>query len=215
MCAATERPPAPTPAAARHATSGNSVRLSKWGYRADFVVYPVLIALLAVHSLWHAAPPVAGRWVGAAAAGLAAWTALEYALHRWVLHRMAPFSRLHALHHEHPGASIGTPTWLSVSLFFAVWMALAQAASMPTAGGLTTGLTLGYLAYAIVHDAVHHRRSRRGSWLHRTKVRHARHHAAHSSTDFGVSTGLWDVVLRTAHRPARRHATPVTAERRD
>lgn len=188
------------------------MRLSKWAYHADFFVYPVLIAGAAVSSLWHAAPRVAQQWFGAVVLGVLGWTAIEYALHRWLLHRVPPFRRLHGSHHEHPGALIGTPTWLSASLFLGAWAALAHEASAPMAGGLATGLMLGYLAYAFIHDAVHHRRARPGSWLYRAKLRHARHHRAGSSTDFGVSTGVWDAVFHTssnaaADAPAARPAT--------
>lgn len=179
------------------------MRLSNWGYRADFFVYPVLIAGAALWSLRHAAPLAAGHWIGAVGLGLLAWTAIEYALHRWVLHRVPPFSRLHRLHHEHPGALIGTPTWVSAPLFLGLWWVLAHEAPAHVAGGLATGLMLGYLAYACVHDAVHHRRARPGSWLHRAKLRHARHHSAGSGTDFGVSIGLWDAILGTSSTPKK------------
>jgi sterol desaturase/sphingolipid hydroxylase (fatty acid hydroxylase superfamily) len=174
------------------------MHLSKWGYQADFFVYPGVIVVSALWALWHAPAPAVERWFAALGLGLLAWTALEYAMHRWLFHHVPPFSRLHGLHHAHPGALIGTPTWLSAPLFLGLWAALAQQASAPTAAGLATGLMLGYLGYAFVHDAVHHRRARPGSWLHRAKLRHARHHRAGSTTDFGVSTGVWDAILGTA-----------------
>lgn len=180
------------------------MRLSKLGYHADFFVYPVLIAASTLWSLWHAPTQVTERWFEALGLGLLAWTPIEYALHRWLLHRVPPFNRLHGMHHAHPGALIGTPTWLSASLFLALWAALAREASASVAGGLATGLMSGYLAYAFVHDAVHHRRARAGSWLYRAKRRHARHHRAGSNCDFGVSTGVWDAVLRTTARQSRQ-----------
>lgn len=69
-----------------------SLEHSKAAYRAD----------LALH--------------GAAVAGLAGWTAIEYAMHRFVLHGMPPFRAWHALHHARPSARIGAPTLLSGSL---------------------------------------------------------------------------------------------------
>ena len=173
------------------------MRLSSWGYHADFFVYPALIAASASWALWHQPAHATGHWFEAVGLGLLAWTAIEYVLHRWVLHRVPPFNRLHGMHHAHPGALIGTPTWLSTSLFLTLWAALGHEASAPVAGGLATGLMTGYLAYALVHDAVHHRRARPRSWLYRAKLRHARHHRTGSNSDFGVSTGFWDGVLRT------------------
>ncbi len=182
------------------------MRLSNWGYQADFFVYPVLIAVCATVTLWHAPLRAVEPSLAALGAGLIAWTALEYALHRWLLHRVPPFSRLHALHHAHPSALIGTPTWLSAPLFLALWAALALEASTFVAGGLATGLMIGYLAYAAVHDAVHHRRARPGSWLYHAKLRHARHHRAEADSEFGVSSGIWDAVLRTTSRPSHQTA---------
>lgn len=176
------------------------MRLSDWGYRADFYVYPVLIVACATVTLWHAPLRALGPAIAAAGMGLIAWTALEYLLHRWLLHRVPPFNRLHALHHANPSALIGTPTWLSAPLFLALWAALTLEATALVAGGLTTGLMIGYLAYAAVHDAVHHRRARPGSWLHHAKLRHARHHRVEASSEFGVSSGLWDAILRTSSR---------------
>lgn len=174
------------------------MRLSTWGYRADFFVYPALIVACATVTLWHAPQRAVEASIAAGGVGLITWTALEYALHRWLLHRVPPFSRLHALHHAHPAVMIGTPTWLSAPLFLALWAALAAESPHAVAGGLSAGLMLGYLAYTALHDALHHRQARPGSWLHRAKLRHARHHRAGARTNFGVSTGLWDRIGRTA-----------------
>ncbi len=185
---------------------GKTMRLSNWGYHADFFIYPALIVACATVTLWHAPLQAVEPSLAAVGAGLIAWTALEYALHRWLLHRVPPFSRLHALHHAHPAALIGTPTWLSAPLFLALWAALALETSAFVAGGLVTGLMIGYLAYAAVHDAVHHRRARPGSWLYHAKLRHARHHRAEASSEFGVSSGIWDAVLHTTSRPSQQAA---------
>lgn len=182
------------------------MRLSRWGYQADFYVYPALIVACTGVTLWHAPLRAVETSIAAVGAGLLAWTALEYALHRWLLHCVPPFKRLHALHHAHPSALIGTPTWLSAPLFLALWAALTLDATRVVAGGLSTGLMIGYLAYAAVHDAVHHRRARPGSWLHHAKERHARHHRGEASTEFGVSSGLWDAILHTTTPAARRSA---------
>lgn len=173
------------------------MHLSKWSYYADFVVYSVLIAAVGLLSLWHATPRAAGRWLEVLILGLLAWTALEYTLHRWLLHRVPPFRELHARHHEHPAALIGTPTWVSVPLFFGLWMGLAREASAITAGAVVAGLMTGYLIYVLIHDAVHHRRARPGSWLHALKLRHAQHHRPGAECNFGVSTGVWDLVFGT------------------
>jgi len=174
------------------------MQLSKWGFQADFVVYPLLILTVTLKGLWHTATPGAEHWLAAAFAGVLGWTLVEYAMHRWVLHRLQPFKRLHAMHHARPTALIGTPTWLSATLFAALWAVLGREVSVPTAAGLVAGLMTGYLAYVSLHFALHHRRTSPGSWLRRTKLRHARHHRPGSATDYGVSTGFWDRLFGTA-----------------
>lgn len=174
------------------------MRLSTWGYHADFVAYPLLIAALMARSLRPATPRDQACGLFAALAGLLAWTAVEYVLHRWVLHRMPGLRVLHAMHHRHPGALIGTPTWVSAPLFMALWAVLGWIMPASVAAGAAAGLMAGYLVYVTVHDAVHHRAARVGSWLHRSKVRHALHHQPGAQRNFGVSTGFWDCVAGSA-----------------
>ncbi len=172
------------------------MRLSKWNYYADFAVYPPLIAMTAVRALWHASLAVAGIALGAIALGLAAWSVLEYVLHRWVLHRIEPLRGLHELHHAHPAELIGTPAWFSAALFLMAWRGLAHWEPAFFAAALAAGLMAGYLVYTAVHAAVHHLRVRPGSWLHRAKLRHARHHQD-ERCNFAVSCDLWDRLLGT------------------
>lgn len=101
------------------------MQLNKSSCRADFAVYPMLIARALVPALRHAGPGQARSCIVALLAGWLAWTGIEYALHRWVLHRLPPFKRLHEAHHARPTAYIGTPTWPSAALFLAAWAALA------------------------------------------------------------------------------------------
>ena len=168
--------------------------MSRWAYRADYAVYPLLIGASAALDL-RAAPL---HWLAAAAAGLALWPALEYGLHRWVLHRVPPLRGLHALHHAHPAALIGTPTWVTALLFLLLWSALARGLAAPLAAGATAGLMLGYLLYAAVHDAVHHRAASPGTWLAAAKRRHAAHHRPGARCNYGVSSPFWDRLLGTA-----------------
>jgi sterol desaturase/sphingolipid hydroxylase (fatty acid hydroxylase superfamily) len=190
------------------------MRMSKWSYHADFIVYPVLIVAIGARSLWQTNSAAEAVWLLAAAAGWLAWSALEYIIHRWVLHRTPPFRGLHAQHHLHPSALIGTPTWLSATLFAGLWVAVAHTASGTAAGGLTTGLMSGYLVYTLIHDAVHHRAARPGSWLYRAKIRHALHHRLGADCNFGVSSGVWDTVLGTSVSACvTRHAANARAPR--
>lgn len=187
------------------------MRLSPWSYRADFAVFPLLLAWVGVVSLRPASPSQTEMWLASALAGVGLWTLLEYALHRWLLHQLQPFKRLHDAHHANPSQLIGTPTWISASLFIAVWWYLLRELPRPAAGGATAGLMLGYLAYSMLHDAVHHWRAAPGGWLAHAKLRHARHHRAGARSDFGVTTDAWDRLFRTASTPS---AAPVHRQAR-
>ena len=176
------------------------MQLGKIGYYADYVVYPIVIVALSAAALAGTTEWAALRWGGAVLAGLAAWTLLEYLLHRVALHRIACLVPLHDLHHRMPLAYVGTPTWLSVGL-------LAGGLLLPSwyfggyilAAGLTAGVMAGYLWYGLVHHLIHHRRGRRlPQSLLGLRAWHLRHHYSPKSGNFGVTTRFWDRMLGTA-----------------
>ena len=177
-----------------------SLEHSKVAYRADFALYGTAVAGLAAY-LWLATPApqrlaVAG-WV---LAGLAGWTAIEYAMHRFVLHGMPPFRAWHALHHARPTARIGAPTLLSGSLIVGmVFLPLWILESLSLACAFTLGVLAGYLAYAVTHHAVHHGRYG-GNWVLRRKRWHAQHHQAGHRRCYGVTSSFWDRVFGTDGR---------------
>ena len=179
------------------------MRLTKWGYYADFVLYPALVMALGLHVLWREPSKFSVNWTLAVLGGIVTWTFLEYLLHRVVLHHIQPFKGLHNLHHARPLDLIGTPSWISAALFFGLWLVLAHEIQPYLAGGVTAGLMLGYLGYVFMHHAVHKLQSRPGSWLFHAKVRHALHHHSPAPCNFGVSTGFWDTVFGSgqARRP--------------
>lgn len=178
------------------------MRLSKIGYCADFYVYPCLLVLLSVSALRNASIVAQMDWALAFLAGTAAWSLVEYLAHRFILHRVPPFRQLHALHHAAPTALVGTPTWLSVAIMAAgVFVPLWCEAGLNLASGFTAGLVLGYLWYVSVHYAIHHWRVRQGSYLYRAKLRHALHHRAGPSCNFGVTTQWWDLAFGSTRVP--------------
>ncbi|HWH83720.1 MAG TPA: hypothetical protein VNU71_15920, partial [Burkholderiaceae bacterium] len=78
-------------------------------HRADIALYGAGVVGLAAF-LVEAGPraylPIAAFW---AVVGWVAWSAIEYALHRFVLHGVQPFRRWHEAHHQRPAALIGAP----------------------------------------------------------------------------------------------------------
>ena len=82
-----------------------SMKHSKAAYRADFVLYGATISVLMAFLLLT---EQYGQWLELLVLmglGLVSWTLIEYALHRFVLHGLRPFSRWHAQHHHRPTAS--------------------------------------------------------------------------------------------------------------
>lgn len=190
-----------------------SLEHSSTAYWADFALYALLCLGMAA-TLLGVGPAGYGiallLWV---MGGVAVWSLLEYLLHRYVLHGVAPFSRWHAEHHLRPRSLIASPIALSLSLFLTmgtlpawwllgIWPALA----------LTLGLMASYLAYGLTHHATHRGAPawiRHNAWLSQRRICHAMHHAAHNieargevckPCHFGVSSSIWDVVFGTRSR---------------
>lgn len=183
-----------------------TIEHGKTAYRIDFAVYGSIVGVLAAVLL--VAGPRDRQWeiLVATLAGAFGWTFIEYALHRFVLHGLPPFSRWHAEHHDRPTALICAPTILSGTLiaglvFLPAWLL----ADLWMACALTLGLLAGYLGYAVMHHATHHWRA--GSdWARRRKHWHARHHHASAPGCYGVTTAFWDRVFGSTGRlPVAAH----------
>jgi sterol desaturase/sphingolipid hydroxylase (fatty acid hydroxylase superfamily) len=149
-------------------------------------------------------------------AGFLLWTLLEYVLHSGAFHNPAgsPFLRAvqasHLGHHDDPEnprmivARLATSLPAAVGFFGLFWAGFRSA---KLAGLLMSGLLVGYLAYEVLHFAIH--RWRRWRWLLRPLVRHhLYHHHKDSTRCYGVSTPLWDWVFRTGRSTPDESAAP-------
>jgi sterol desaturase/sphingolipid hydroxylase (fatty acid hydroxylase superfamily) len=174
-------------------------RLAYW---ADFALYGMAIVVMSAALVLRS--PSEHRLVilALAAVGLAMWTAIEYGLHRFVLHGLQPFRGWHEMHHERPTALICTPTLLSATLIGT----LVFAPAMALGGGwyacaLTLGVSSGYLGYAVCHHGMHHWRAD-NAWLKQRKQWHALHHHAAQAGCYGVTSSVWDRVFASTPRTA-------------
>ena len=175
---------------------------SKAAYRADFGLYAAAVVALAALLL----DGPRDRWLelgSIALAGLASWSVIEYALHRFVLHGVEPFRSWHAEHHQRPTALICAPTILSATLIAVlVFLPALLCIGLWRATALTLGVLTGYLAYAITHHATHHWRAD-SAWLRQRKRWHGlHHHGGLQPACFGVTSALWDHVLGSGPRAA-------------
>jgi sterol desaturase/sphingolipid hydroxylase (fatty acid hydroxylase superfamily) len=158
----------------------------------DFVTVPLAIAIFV---------DLAGIYrLHLVLAGIAAWTFLEYLVHRFVFHRHAVGQRLHQLHHDHPSDPDAERSSLSTPLLaFPIGYLLIGAAGVEDGSAIFAGLLLGYLAFIAVHYAVHRWPIEPGSRLYPAKLRHLTHHCL-EDCNFGVTTIFWDIVFRTQAR---------------
>ena len=180
---------------------------SEAAYRADFVVYG-MAALGLGSAVVIGAPGPAWAVLAVAFGGYFAWTILEYALHRFVLHRVQPFRAMHEQHHLRPHARIGTPTVVSAPLFALLVLAPAWWLVGPWwACALTLGVVLGYIAYAITHHVCHTGGPADSAWSQRHKRWHGRHHRSGKPGCYGVSHRLWDHIFGTNLEPSRTQGT--------
>jgi dihydroceramide fatty acyl 2-hydroxylase len=144
------------------------------------------------------APLSPGARVAAFAAGLAGWSFLEYAMHRWVGHGPSSFARRgHTMHHSDDQALVAAPVFFVMIGAFVIWAALALLAGTGIAALLVCGLYVGYNLYTLVHHVLHHHEAfATPGWLQRIERRHRIHHT-HHHVNFGVTSPLWDRVFRT------------------
>lgn len=148
------------------------------------------------------------------AVGLLVWTATEYLLHRYVFH-FVPSSgwgkRLHfifhGVHHDYPrdakrlvmppSASIPLATgfYFLFTLFFSIKANLFA---------FFAGFITGYLIYDMLHYAMHHYNFK-SSLMKKVKQHHMLHHYGDASKGYGVSSSLWDIILRSGFNTKEKY----------
>jgi sterol desaturase/sphingolipid hydroxylase (fatty acid hydroxylase superfamily) len=166
----------------------------------------VIVALALPRSVWTT--------LAAAGSGVVIWSGLEYAVHRYVLHGRFPagtgwlrrqmhafFDTMHGDHHLRPWDGMYINGFLD-TVPFAVVLALGSfLAPLPTAPVLVAMLLQCYVIEEWVHYSVH---------FHRFKLRYfdyiRRHHLYHHSPQhgeraFGLTSGVWDAIVRTTRIP--------------
>lgn len=143
--------------------------------------------------------------------GYVVWTFSEYWLHRVVFH-FEPESgigarlhwMIHGVHHDHPNDPLRLVMPPSASIPLGTLFVLLFQAVLPfgSACALAAGFFAGYLAYDMIHYAVHHRPPK-GPIARKLRELHMRHHFQDDTTAFGISAPWWDVVFRTSARSRR------------
>lgn len=136
------------------------------------------------------------EWVYIPAAGLFAWTLLEYVLHKYAYHVWdSPFEKGHGLHHEKPYDLMGVPWYLTAVVVVLAFKGLSFFLNPAYLGVSMAFVWLGYIGYCIVHHAIHH-------WefnvaLFKKLKRHHYLHHAKDDKNIGITTTFWDHVFKT------------------
>ncbi len=137
------------------------------------------------------------------AAGLFAWTLVEYVIHGTLAHAHRTFvTERHMVHHRDPSAVFAIRLWPLVALLWIIGLA-----SWGFGGPMVffNGLLLGFAAYEFAHYRIHFRMPA-NAFEARLRARHLAHHSGVPGAWFGVTTRLWDVVFGSEPEPSRRDA---------
>lgn len=164
------------------------------GLTSDCSIGVILIAagLLVGHlRLWPAVLTVL--------VGLFVFTFIEYAAHRWLFHgNTGPFKRGHDHHHDNPLGYDALPFFMPPLFMCALAALFAIALPAGYALLLAGVIAAGYAAYGLSHVVIHVHRFK--SPLMRRWVGFHNIHHYHPDYNFGVTTGLWDVILGTHYK---------------
>jgi len=130
--------------------------------------------------------------------GLVLFSFVEYCFHRWLFHgSVQVLEQGHRKHHEEPQAHDALPFFLPPAV--ALLLAGGLSVAMPASAALlfTGGMAAGYAAYGLTHTIFHTVRFRRPLARRWAAAHHIHHYHPHSN--FGVTTPLWDILLRTRY----------------
>ncbi|MEP6483305.1 MAG: sterol desaturase family protein [Rudaea sp.] len=136
------------------------------------------------------------------AAGLLVFSFVEYAFHRWLFHGLPnPARDGHDKHHADPQGYDALPFFMPPLAMLALAGILALVLPSSTALLLSGALALGYASYGVVHTVIHAVRFRRALPMRWAAHHHVHHH--HATSNYGVTTPLWDILLGTRYVSAR------------
>jgi sterol desaturase/sphingolipid hydroxylase (fatty acid hydroxylase superfamily) len=98
--------------------------INKFLYFGDFFVIPAAVTVLTYFALTAGGLSASPDFAVSLLIGLATWTLVEYAVHRFVYHYAPVFSALHESHHQAPNEFIGVPSFVSSGFIIVVAISL-------------------------------------------------------------------------------------------
>jgi sterol desaturase/sphingolipid hydroxylase (fatty acid hydroxylase superfamily) len=180
---------------------GYIIRLSRTrvNYWAEFVIDGLLGTWLIATGLHMHSVPIASV-VGILLSGVLVFSFIEYLFHRWLFHGpISVFSDAHAAHHRNPLGYDALPFFIPPLVLMGLIVVLAVFLPPAYTCLLSGAIALSYVGYGLSHFFIHHTRLR----LRFARNWAARHHIHHFHPDrnFGVTTPLWDMILKTRYQP--------------
>jgi 4-hydroxysphinganine ceramide fatty acyl 2-hydroxylase len=137
--------------------------------------------------------------------GIIVWSLAEYTLHRFIFH-FEPKSKFgerlhfifHGVHHDYPSDSrrLVMPPSVSIPLAVLFYFLFKSILGSDLVAPFFVGFVVGYIFYDMTHYAVHHFNVKNKFWLV-LKKHHMRHHFQDAKKGYGVSSPVWDDVMRT------------------
>lgn len=145
--------------------------------------------------------------------GFFSWTFSEYAMHRWVYHKISDSSYdsglhyvFHGIHHEYPSDEDRiilppVPGLIIIHGFLLIFYLMLGTVAL----SFCAGFLMGYLAYTTIHWMVHSKPTpeKHNFWWNHHNIHHYQQH----DRAFGVSTPIWDYIFRTMPEKGRKTIT--------
>jgi len=138
-------------------------------------------------------------------AGLVIWTITEYLLHRFIFHYhpTSEFGKkmhfiFHGVHHDYPRDKkrLVMPPSASIPLATLFYFLFSLILDQKELFAFFPGFLLGYLIYDMMHYAMHHHNFK-NPILKKIKQHHMLHHYQDATKGYGVSSSLWDIILKS------------------
>ncbi|MER3546805.1 MAG: fatty acid hydroxylase [Rhodanobacteraceae bacterium] len=135
--------------------------------------------------------------------GLLIFSLIEYAVHRWLFHGpFEVFEQGHRRHHDQPRGYDALPFFLPPLAY--LLLAILLTYLMPASEALILGgsIAAGYASYGLSHWVMHNFRFRNALMRNWAAAHHIHHN--HPERNFGVTSPLWDLLLRTQYVSASK-----------
>ncbi|MFA6219023.1 MAG: sterol desaturase family protein [Erythrobacter sp.] len=181
--------------------SASLERLTVVSAPAFIALWAILLPAIAVAGASYPATP----WIPVfIVAGLIAWTATEYMLHRFVFHFEPDSQRLqrvifiiHGNHHADPKDPLRNlmPPIISLPVGGVIWV-LSFRVFGPVGTWFFLGFMTGYVGYDLVHYACH-QWPMRGRLARALKTHHMHHHHHRARGNYAITGMVWDRILST------------------